>query len=270
MNDMFYQGKEAAVDALAREKMIDWKYRVADHYNISREVVAVSTSILDRYVDCRYCDQKTFKLAAMVSLHLSAKVNCHTELSLPKLVQLSRGEFTVVDMQEMEVNLLKTLRYRVNPPTCQTYIQSLIHMVPSSHESITRAIYDRSTFFAELSLFDYTFATKQRSLVAIAALLNAIEGVSEGLASEECEKVFLSRIQQCTDLEFMSDVLDEVRDDLWYNYSLSTQYREDGMHLAPSASQDSSKAFSKHCNTQARHLVQISNSPVSVLNRKAS
>ena len=68
----------------------------------------------------------------------------------------------------------------------------------------------------------------------------------------------------------MSDVLDEVRDDLWYNYSLSTQYIEDGMHLAPSAYQDSSKAFSKHLNTQARHLVQISSSPVSVLNRKAS
>jgi hypothetical protein len=262
---------EEILDAAARKKMIDWKYRVTEHYGIDREIVAISTSILDRFVERNVCDKRTFKLAAMVSIHLATKVNCHSNLTMLKMVELSRGEFTIFDLEEMECNILKTLAFKVNPPTCQSCIQSLIHLVPVSNEVVSKAIYDRATFFAELCLFDSCFVSMPRSLMATAAVLNAIEGVTEGsIASEECEKQFLSRLHQVASLEFSTVVLDEIRENLWYNYSISAQYREDDARMTISSPEASCETHSKHLSVDMNRYYQLSNSPVSVLSRKSS
>jgi len=243
--------------------MIDWKFRVVDHYNISREIVATSTSILDRFMGQCRCDRMTFKLAAMTSLYLAAKVQDRAQLSLLKLAELSRGEFAVFDIVEMENLILQKLSWRVNPVTVPSFIHSFIHLIPVSNPVAARAIYDRAVFFAELCLFDYSYVTKARSTIAAAAVLNALEGIDDIWTSSECEAEFLGRLRSSTCIDLSTEYLDDTREDLWYIYSLSTQYQEDDLQMMPAES--TIEIQKQHAAIDSDDQMHISRSPVSVL-----
>lgn len=264
---LLYQAKDdQAIDSLARKKMIDWKFRVADHYNISREVVATSTNLMDRLVYLYPCDRMTFKLAAMTALYVASKTYDHTQLPIAKLVELSRGEFLATDVVEMESIMLKTLRWKVNPVTVHSAIHSLVQLVPISNGSVVAAVYDRAIFFAELCLFDYSYVTRSRSSIAIAAVLNALEGIGEGLTSDDSEQAFMETLHINTNMDLACEAdMDRLREDLWYIYSLSTQYQEDDMQMLPP---EMTSAFEK------QQPVVLGNdsphSPISVLSRSFS
>jgi hypothetical protein len=44
------------VDQLCRQKMCEWSYRIVDHFNGSRELVAIAQNYVDRFLDqYRWC-----------------------------------------------------------------------------------------------------------------------------------------------------------------------------------------------------------------------
>ena len=260
---LFYQTQDdQALDSLARKKMIDWKFRVVDHYNISRQVVATSTNLMDRFVYLYTCDRVTFKLAAMTALYIASKTHDHSQLSISKLVELSRGEFFSTDVVEMESIMLQTLKWRVNPATAHSFIHSLVQIVPVSNPAVVAAIYDRAIFFAELCLFDYSYVTQCRLRIAISAVLNALEGIGEELAAEDSEQAFLETLGIHTNLDLPSNALDHLREDLWYIYSLSAQYQEDDMQTLPvETSSEYERKVPTVIGTGSPH------SPISIMNR---
>jgi len=90
-----------------REKICEWSYQVIDHFDFSREIVSVSISYLDRYLATRAVNKKTFQLAAMTSLFIAIKLYEPGKLSIPSMIELSRGYFTVEQMAAMEVSILR-------------------------------------------------------------------------------------------------------------------------------------------------------------------
>lgn len=256
------QDDDQAIDSLARKKMIDWKFRVVDHFGISRETVASSTNIMDRFVTLNPCDRMSFKLAAMASLYMAAKLHSHAQLTLSKLVELSRGEFFASDIVDCEAVILKTLGWMVNPVTAHSFIHALAQLVPVSNTSLIAAVYDRAIFFAELCLFDYSYVTKSRATIAVAAVLNALEGIGEGLSTEDSEHAFLETLHVHTGLDFSLQDLEHLREDLWYVYSMSAQYQEDDMQMFPP---EMTSDYEKRHPTAVHS--NIAYSPVSVLRR---
>jgi len=218
---------DVEIDTLCREKMCEWSYRVVDHFHASREIVSIAFSYLDRFVDRCSCDRTAFKLAAMTAIYMATKIFNSREISMSSLAELSRGEFSLKHIEEMEGILLKTLSWRMNPPTVQCFINILHKLIPLEKGPVTRAIYQRATFFAELSLFDYCFVTQPRSAVAIAALLNAMEGMDESVVSKEDHAAFQKTVCEVIGQDLPKDTIDSIRNRLWYVYSQSAQYRED-------------------------------------------
>ena len=263
---------QVALDSLARKKMIDWSFRVVDHFGINREMVATATSVMDRFVSRQRCDRTTFKLAAMTSLYMATKVHDQEQLQLDKLVTLSKGEFTVDDIVSMEAKILRVLGWRVNPVTVHSFIHSFISSVPTLEPSATRAIYDRAIFFAELCLFDYSYVTRQRSSIAAAAILNALEGIEGHSTSTDYdyEGEFLRELQESVGIDFDLACLDGLREDLWYIYSLSAQYRDDDMRMMMPA--EDALHIEKHEQKAgvSAYTVHVSHSPISVLSRNSS
>jgi len=220
------------IDTLCREKMCEWAYRVVDHFHASREIVAIAFSYVDRFVDRCSCDRAAFKLCAMTSVYMATKVFNSREISMSSLADLSRGEFDLNHINEMEGIILQTLDWRMHPPTTQCFINHLHTLVPLPVGPVTRAIYQRATFFAELSLFDYCFVTQSKSAIAIAALMNAMEGM-EGTVTKTEQAQFTQAIKKLVGLEHSIELIDSIRNRLWYVYSQSAQYHEDGA-LPPS------------------------------------
>lgn len=147
--------------------------------------------------------------------------------------ELSRGEFDMAHIAEMEGIILKTLSWRLHPPTTQCFINALYGLLPSASTPVTRAICQRATFFAELSLFEYRFVTQPRSAIALAALLNAMEGMDETIVSKRDRLKFVKTLRETVKLEHSEDKVESIRNRLWYIYSQSVQYQADSENIAP-------------------------------------
>lgn len=215
------------VDAVCREKMCEWSYRVCDHFGTGREIVAVAFACLDRFMDRRNCDRTAFKLAAMTSLYMSTKVFHTPRIRLRSLVELSRGEFEERHITEMEMIILQTLEWRVHPPTIQSFIEPFCAVLNLSDLQIAACIQQRAIFFAELALYDYGFVSKEKPLVAVAAIMNAIEGLENGPIPDIRRAAFLSALENTFDMEFNYQKVEGMCHRLWFIYSMSAQYQED-------------------------------------------
>jgi len=253
------------VDTVCREKMCEWSYRVCDHFQTGREIAAVSFSYLDRFVDKCSCDRSAFKLAAMTALYMANKIygGSHS-LTIGALAELSRGEFEVSHISEMEIIILQTLAWRLHPPTIQCFIDAFYNSISTPFNvSISIAVYQRAMFFAELALYDYLFVTKERSLVAIACLMNAMEGIDN--ISLEQQNSFLDAINLTFDLKCTADTLETIRNRLWYIYSMSVQYKEDDAIAGGTTSSLVKKEISRKTNFSAGESSSSrTTSPVSV------
>ena len=254
---------EDIVDAVCREKMCEWSYRVCDHFHAAREIVAISFSYLDRFIDRCSCDRTAFKLAAMTTLYMATKIFNGRQITISSLAELSRGEFEMSHIAEMEVIILQTLGWRLHPPTVQCFINELSPLLPSRNGLVTAAILQRATFFAELALYDYSFVARERSLIAIAALLNAMEGMDESTISKAQQMDFLESLNKAFGLRYHFDLVEMIRNRLWYVYSMSAQYKEDDV-IAPHTIKESPGKIELGRETSS----QVSQSPVSVAHRQ--
>jgi Cyclin, N-terminal domain len=171
------------IDEYCREQIVEWSFRVVDYFRIDREVVAVSLSFLDRFLSTCRCDRTSFKLAATTTLHLAVKLLYPCKLSdLGILSDLSRGEFDMKDVCAMEYQILLKLSWNLHPPTAIAFSSIFLdYFFASRVVTISGAdlvdIYDVTSFFCELAVCDYMFALIPVSTIALAALLNSLEGM---------------------------------------------------------------------------------------------
>jgi hypothetical protein len=249
--------EDTIVDAVCREKMCEWSYRVCDHFHSGREVVAISFSYLDRFIDKCSCDRTTFKLAAMTTLYMATKIFNTRQITICSLAELSRGEFEMSHIADMEAIILQTLEWRMHPPTSQCFINHIHHLLPCT-DQVSSAIYQRANFFVELALYDYSFVTRERSLITIAALMNAMEGMDDSMISPEQQLRFLKDLQFSFGLVYSEEIIETSRNRLWYVYSTSAQYKEDDI-ITPQALKETHE---KECT--GSDVSSVSHSPVSV------
>jgi len=211
------------IDEYCREQIVEWSFRVVDYFRIDREVVAVSLSFLDRFLATCRCDRTSFKLAATTTLHLAVKLLYPCKLAdLGILSDLSRGEFDMTDVSEMETQLLNSLNWKLHPPTSIAFaVIFLDHFFSSTIVNVSNTdvddIYDVSSFLCELAVTDYFFVPMRGSNVAIAAILNALEGMfgpDNHLAPQILRSAQLFGIQQD---------LSAARNRLWELYERSEE-----------------------------------------------
>ena len=162
---------------------------MVDHFDLNREVVSVAMSHLDRYlgVYTGTVEKNLFQLLAMTCLYLSIKLNEYKHLLIPgskssmdTILQLSRGFFTLKEMEKMEYEVLQRLRWHVHPPTAQVFVKHFLFFLSIEEEEL----HDLSQFMIELSVMDYFFVSYKPSEIAIAALHNAMDRLGHKSAAQ--------------------------------------------------------------------------------------
>jgi hypothetical protein len=164
----------------------------------------------------------------MTALYMATKMLNSKQLSIRSLAELSRGEFEMAHIAEMERIILETLEWKMNPPTVQSYI-TLLHPLLSTMGSaiIVNEICDRATFFAELCVYDYNFVTEERYLIAVACFLNAIESMDNIQLINDLKREFHSVLVTNINLPFDTIAIEKAQVRLWYLYSCSAQLQYD-------------------------------------------
>jgi len=165
-----------------REKICEWCYQVIDHCDIDRGVVSIALNYFDRFLSARALeDEDSFQLLAMTSLYLAAKLHSTRKISACSMSSLSKGCFTVDRILSMEICIMQTLRWHLNPPTPSIYLDVIEPLVEASlgdeRGQASYEIAELSRYLVELGVCDSYFVGRSPSSVARASLLLAAESL---------------------------------------------------------------------------------------------
>ena len=185
-----------------RRKLCEWCFEVVDHFNFDREVVSYALDFLDRAVASRTESTKAalpkreFQLLAVTSLYTAIKLHGETDeregprrkLRIGAFVELSRGFFQIDVIERSEREILESLQWHVNPPTCLRFTATMLRLCPKwspdehlkSFPSVMGAVYDVARYLTELSVCVSSFAfTCKTSVTSYASILCAIEALEK-------------------------------------------------------------------------------------------
>jgi hypothetical protein len=172
------------VDALARDAIVDWFVKIVNLCNYSSETAAIATSILDRFAasdDSKdiLTNRANFQLASLTAIYTAVKVHEREAISPAFVAKLSGGLSSIEDIEKMEIRMLKALQWRVNPPTAEWFVRSFLDLAPGSgfDASARMSLMELGRLQVTFSLLNYEFCTFRASDIALASLLNAVEGV---------------------------------------------------------------------------------------------
>jgi hypothetical protein len=165
-----------------RNQMHTWICSVVDGLNLEQDIVAVTFSILDRYVAIKLkqdrcffapCRDK-FQLYSMVCLYIAVKVVVpFQELYAESLVEISHGLFTLSDITTTELNVLMVLKWHVNPPTVMTFCD--LYLKSFSSVTLSRRMFVNCQYMADVALADEFFISKPSSLIALGIICLSIQ-----------------------------------------------------------------------------------------------
>jgi hypothetical protein len=201
--------QEGRVDRVCREKMTHWCYQVTDFCKFRREAVAISMSYLDRFLSSSspraqkaLYSKKEYQLASMTTLYIAVKLFEPMVIDASLLAAISQGCYGEEDIIDMEKDILHALSWRMNGPIVHDFISHLLAFLPKSayshNDDFSTVLLDFARYQAEIAVKDYDLSLMSNSDIALAALLNSIEGIDE--------KVFPARSR----FEFLISISDET------------------------------------------------------------
>jgi Cyclin, N-terminal domain/Cyclin, C-terminal domain len=170
------------VDELCRRLMAEWCLKVVDRCSFARETAAIAMSMLDRFLGTPQGNEamnsrNVFQLASMTCLYTAIKVHESEALQPQTIVQLSRGIFTIHEIEQMELRILFAIRWRTNPPTALVFVQHFLAAAATAPQvgiqQHRRQLLELAKLQIELTLVDYKYAITSPSSIAYAALSNA-------------------------------------------------------------------------------------------------
>jgi len=176
-----------------RDKISQWFSELGDAFDMRGETVAIASNYLDRYLSRRSCESTDLQLAATASVFLASKVEEQRHFKTGDLVSLCGGLFTRSDLRLMELELMMTLQWRLNPPTVHAFVHYLAELVPSDvvGDRKTRRAKAKALAHAERARVDYAFLRYPPSLAAVAAVVCGLREVGAPLHATE---TFVARV----------------------------------------------------------------------------
>jgi hypothetical protein len=182
------------------------EYDVADYFNLSREVVALSMSLFDRFMATRTCEPSSdlIRLVSIATLHISIKMSESCCIKLSTLAQFGKGNVSEAQIIAMELLILTNVRWLANPPTAIAFVLHLVHLLPEMTSGSKRMVIESSRFLAgvyigelfficfqtntlssstacststypELSVADSYFIGTRSSIIGMAAVMHSID-----------------------------------------------------------------------------------------------
>lgn len=187
----------------SRKKMCNWSFQLADVTGLSRLAVSRSMDYLDRFVAVKgralRNDAREYQLAAMTSLYIAIKLYEPLSMDAGLLAEISAGCYTTEEILDMESRILNALGWRMNVPTSQEFACLLLGLLnPEGFDydlQTLACLLDMSKFQCELATADYDLSMQCKpSVIALASILNSLDGIDDELLSNMSLYVFLTRM----------------------------------------------------------------------------
>lgn len=180
-----YDEEGLDINGKIRCMMVDWYFRIADFCKYDRDTVAIAVNHLDRCVARQphiLNDARKFQLVAVTCFYTAIKIH-EPEIMPPQIMaSLGKGIYSIAEIEEMELEILKTLEWRVNPPTPMSFATKYLDLVDTDAQ--------RRRLMDDLVHRQVDYATKDSTLLGIGASAIALAAVSNAIQSVEPNMMF--------------------------------------------------------------------------------
>jgi hypothetical protein len=212
------------ITAADRKILVDWCYRLVDNYHFSRETVAVAMEMVDRFLSVTagpaalwetnsdvarignevLSSKDKFQLLTIAALYSSIKIGEKFVLSSEQFAEMCCGIYKKEEIEDTERTLLRGLSWRSIAPTAYEvvhYLASLIAHYVTIPEATWAFLLDVTKYQIEHAVRDYFFSTQRTSTIALAAIFNAIKGISSHEKRHEVIGAFRLQVVECFDFD---------------------------------------------------------------------
>ncbi|XAR74027.1 hypothetical protein NMG60_11008179 [Bertholletia excelsa] len=173
----------------ARREVVDWMLRVISYYDFSALTALLAVNYFDRFMSSvRFQRDKPWmcQLSAVTCLSLASKVE---ETQVPLLLDLQVGEtkyvFEAKTIQRMELLVLSTLKWKMNPVTPLSFIDHIVRRLGLKIQFGLEFL-RRCERLLLLAITDSGFACYLPSVLAAVTMSHVIEEV-EPCNSLDCQ-----------------------------------------------------------------------------------
>jgi len=205
-----------------RTKLGEWCFQVSDLCKFQRETVATAMSYLDRFMGTSsprarraMHDKKEFQLVAVTSIYVAVKLFETLAMNAAHLVEICCGCYTQEDIFEMEQEILKSLSWRLNGPSTRAYVNHVLALLELStcgfDETVLMPLFDFSAFQADIAVLDYDLSTHNPSTLAVAAIMNSMEGIERRLFPVSSRIQFFSLVAEVVGVSPLSSQVNAAR-----------------------------------------------------------
>lgn len=114
---------------LMRAILLDWMLQVSSELTFKRETYYQAANLVDRYLAVRAAVQRDrLQLVGLAALLVAAKAEETANPSLEQFAQMADNGFSQGEIREMEVHLLKSLSWRIFPPTIFAWMSVMMSL----------------------------------------------------------------------------------------------------------------------------------------------
>ena len=177
------------VTAATRCEMLEWVCKVTDFLSLTAsgdDIAVLTATLLDRFLQTAQganvlASIPDFRCATMACFYIVAKVRADHSyvVSAHVMSTMSRGQFSVQQVEDMEMLILTSMKWHINPPTALTFVNEFLGLLPCSvSASMRQRTHELCKAQIRRAMMDYhVFALVEASSLAFAALRNALRDV---------------------------------------------------------------------------------------------
>ena len=158
-----YFSFQKSINYKMRSILIDWIIEIHFYFKFLKKTLFQTVYIIDAYLSKKNIDKKFLQLLGVASLLISCKENEIIYPSLKKLIQLTDNAFTISELKNMEIKIMKTLNFDILSPTAEEFFEINAKFFNFSDEHMYVGEY-----FLKCSLIGYNMLKYNQSTIAIA------------------------------------------------------------------------------------------------------
>jgi Cyclin, N-terminal domain len=198
--DLLQQGENIECRCI----MVDWCYRMIDYCHLNRETVAIAINFVDRFVNSykgkEYLINNTlYQLVTVTALYTAIKIHEMQSIELQSLTNISNGTYPLEQIEETEREMIKTLKWRMNPPTAISFVRCLLDAVPAHFKlsaQTKEVLLKLSCVQTEYAVFDEELMENKMSIIGYCSLINAFAiVVSDLVVLKQLKHVLAQKLQ---------------------------------------------------------------------------
>ncbi|XP_064456039.1 G2/mitotic-specific cyclin-B3-like isoform X2 [Ornithodoros turicata] len=164
-----YLDMQPELSATMRAILVDWMVEVQESFELNHETLYLAVKLVDTYLSKVVVGKATLQLLGATALFVASKFDERCPPSVEDFLYICDDAYSRKEIISLEVKLLKTMDFQLGMPLSYRFLRRYARCNGLPLELLTLARY-----VLELSLLDYTLIDRRESLLAAAALLQAL------------------------------------------------------------------------------------------------